>query len=453
MPLDYSLRVFTPILSTPKTLVADVTTGAANWKRSIRSHGGYWVGSFRLQGPIDFLQDFFANRLGYHLEESVGVKTWEGMIYDMELQTSGVTRRRTFDDMYNAVKTAYINQNNEGKITSFNTDTQSIASYGRREVILARDGLQLSAAEKVRDTFLKENTWPWARPVAVLRRTRQPTLIVRACGYVFTGNWRYVTVITELDQETGGTMRASWPPPDRFKDEGQDFSQWQTLAGNASYSIFIKNTDDTITSAWCGAAATEVNPNDTILAYQDQALTTAGYNDTAPAGHVPASYFIYGPSSDWISSIISTDLPFITEGKIVNNRAQVKRGLFINDKCWDIFDEIAGYGSDTDDKPWRFAVLNERLAHYEEVDTTVRYYIRRGEIFTDAGAQKRANPWTVQPGVFRDIEYPLKAVGGSNPWLSDARDVFVEEVEASQRGITLKPTDDFGQSEIMSGGA
>lgn len=80
--------------------------------------------------------------------------------------------------------------------------------------------------------------------------------------------------------------------PLRFSDAGQDFSAWQTLAGNAVYRIQVANTDGTTSWAYLGAASTVINPNDTIAVYQDVAMTTPGWNDQDPiaGGQTPASY-------------------------------------------------------------------------------------------------------------------------------------------------------------------
>lgn len=446
---QWSLRCFNPVLEGSRRLFAELTGPAQGWRRNIRINGGYWMGSFKLRAHPDILYDFFANRLGYHIEEEYGgIKTWEGLIYDMELQTGGIIRRRSLDDIRNSVRVVYNDQNDEAQISSYASDTQSIARYGTKQITLAYDGAQQSTAEKLRDTYLKENAWPWPRPVTTRSRTGRPVLNVKVCGYVFTANWRYVSSVAELDQEQGALTYLAGPA--RFQDDGQDFSAWASAAANASYSLFITNNDGTITSGWLGAASTVTNPNDTIAVYTDQALTTPGWNDTNPAGKTPESYYVYGPSSEWISSIVSTDLEFITSAAIRENKLQVKRGLYINDRCWDVISELTEFGSDSDDKPWRFAVSNDRLATYEEIDTTPKYYMRNSKIFTDVAAQRRANPWLAQPGVYRDLDYPLSATGASNPWLSDGRDVFIEEIEASERGIKTKLVGDFGESELAS---
>ena len=89
MPLtssDYSLLLYTSI-KTGKNFVADITDLAQAWQRTTRLVGGYWLGSFDITEQPSVVQDIFYNHIGSHIEErSGGVATWEGMIYDMDVQ-------------------------------------------------------------------------------------------------------------------------------------------------------------------------------------------------------------------------------------------------------------------------------------------------------------------------------------------------------------------------------
>lgn len=83
---QYALRLYSGILTTGgKAFVDDITKYAYGWRRSTRMQGGYWMGSFTITGISQSLADtWFYEYLGYHLEEySAGVKTWEGMIYEL----------------------------------------------------------------------------------------------------------------------------------------------------------------------------------------------------------------------------------------------------------------------------------------------------------------------------------------------------------------------------------
>src|SRR3989304_6696094 len=89
MPLtssDYSLLLYTSI-KTGKNFGADITDLAQAWRRTTRLVGGYWLGSFDITEQTSVVQDIFYNHIGSHIEErSGGVATWEGMIYDMDVQ-------------------------------------------------------------------------------------------------------------------------------------------------------------------------------------------------------------------------------------------------------------------------------------------------------------------------------------------------------------------------------
>ena len=109
--MSVSLRIFPPLLVGTGSAL-DVTGDILGWRRSIRGRGGYWQGDFSLVGPEKDLARLFYEYLGGHFEErSNGVKTWEGMIYEMDLtyptplgkEAFMVTRRRSLDLLYNYV--------------------------------------------------------------------------------------------------------------------------------------------------------------------------------------------------------------------------------------------------------------------------------------------------------------------------------------------------------------
>lgn len=66
-----------------------------------------------------------------------------------------------------------------------------------------------------------------------------------------------------------------------LKDIGQDFSDWETSTGNASYKITVTHTSGAIEWAYMGAASTGTNTDDTIAVYSDLALGSTGWNGTS----------------------------------------------------------------------------------------------------------------------------------------------------------------------------
>jgi hypothetical protein len=372
--MAYSLRVLSPIIRTanPPRLVLDITPDwqkpdiplkARGWRRSTRAIGGFWQGEFTLYGDLSDLAHFFYHNLGCHVEEySGGHKTWEGIVYEMELTTDGSTRRRSFDTLYNYVKVRYRSTDNDVLFTGTASNTASIQAYGRREQIWPVDGQDGNAAADVRDSILREFQWPTAKKAGTtLGLVGDASLFVRVCGYVFTANWRY---------ESAGD-----------------------------------NTDDNL--------------------------------------------------SDWLSEIITTDCPFLQEGKIQSNTRQVRKETKIEMRAWDVITKLLEMGiSDGSNKvPARAYVGDERRFYYEQIRTAPLYFKRKGGFYTAAGSHIEADPWQVRPAVVRDLTYPIESYE-IDSWLPDARDGYMTEVEVwdNQDGTArLVPKgEEFEESDILT---
>jgi hypothetical protein len=413
------------ILKTPVTLgepqfVEDLTKRAEGWRRTIRRQGGYWLGEFRLRGERDYLERFFHEYLGYHFEEySNGRKTWEGLIYTMELTSGGVTRRRSLDEMVNDVGCTYIDAEDRVQVSARVTNAASIARYGRRQELLLLDGFSQQAAELRRDVFLREHAWPWARTVGH-DWDGEDELVVIPAGYIFTANHLFESV-AGLDGNQGALAYVGA----QFEDLGQDFGEWKSTAAPARYLIWVKNDDGSVSWAYLGNTVSAT----LILTYEDAALTTLGWNGDATTDKTPESYSIYGPVSEWVRDVIVNDCPFLQIGKIAENltptRSENKTAL----RAWDVLLMLAELGG-PGGEPWRLYVDNERRVYYEPVDTNPVYYQRDGDLYSSIGGALAVNPWEVRPGVVRDLQY---GVGQGEPggWLADRRDFYVSEVEAS----------------------
>jgi len=178
----------------------DLSPYLDRWERSIRLQGGFWIGSLQMEGDTTQLSDLHYSILGWEIEERAGGETtWEGIIYEMDLAAAGGTRRLSLDYLANAVKAAYIDESNVAGETGWATDDRSIGLYGRKEEIITLDNASTTNAEALRDAYLLQNAWPWPRPVRVGGRQGPAALTIRACGWVFTANWRYTTT------DDGGT--------------------------------------------------------------------------------------------------------------------------------------------------------------------------------------------------------------------------------------------------------
>lgn len=90
--MDYSLQIYyNPKLSS-QVIENDIAPIAKNWRRSIRLLGGYWQGSFNLEGDYDKLSAWFNSYIGHRIVETIGSQvTWEGLIYEMTLDDTKET--------------------------------------------------------------------------------------------------------------------------------------------------------------------------------------------------------------------------------------------------------------------------------------------------------------------------------------------------------------------------
>ena len=79
------------------------------------------------------------------------------------------------------------------------------------------------------------------------------------------------------------------PVANSFQDDGQDFSEWETAAGDAAYSIAVVNSDGTTGWAFLGAAFTTTNANDSVYVFTDVERTDAGWNGEV-SGKTPSTY-------------------------------------------------------------------------------------------------------------------------------------------------------------------
>lgn len=185
----------------------DISSDIIGWNHSTRAQGGYWTAGFRMEGPAKDLQQVYNYWLGFKIREVVaGFTTWEGLIYEMDFTYHGVTRRRSLDLMYNYIQVLYQDSEGETQETAVGTVADSIAHYGRHELIYTADQLSSTAADALRDTLLKSWGWPYSRTVGANVKIEYSdieqnsgevdiaTLDVTCCGLAFTANWRHEQV-------------------------------------------------------------------------------------------------------------------------------------------------------------------------------------------------------------------------------------------------------------------
>ena len=158
----------------------------------------------------------------------------------------------------------------------------------------------------------------------------------------------YVKVIyTYPDSEDSeqGNLAYDVAPGDSFQDDGQDFSEWQTVAGDGVYRIAVTNTDGSVGTAHLGAAFTTTNANDSIVCWEDLELTEDGWTGSHLT-KTPTSYKVYnrelsGRRTDtgWSENTDSTAEYgrmeyLITLGKVTPHSATLMRNRHLNEFAW-----------------------------------------------------------------------------------------------------------------------
>jgi hypothetical protein len=177
-------------------------------------------------------------------------------------------------------------------------------------------------------------------------------------------------------------------------------------------------------------------------------VTVCGYVFTANWRYVTWGDGTMDDADNYIQQILSTDCAdYLLAGRIGQNTVQVKKSEEIQTRAFDVISEITALG-DTSDNPWRFYVSADQRANYMVIDTTPSYYLRGGKLYASAGGSQEIEPWIVTPNVVRDMSYPVKKQDYAG-WLADARDFYIEEVEAGPGGLSLQ-TELFEESALLA---
>jgi hypothetical protein len=196
---EYGLHIHSP-LTNDAVFFERVTDIATRVRQSKRHLGGFWDLSFTISrgqlAPRGLLREWFDNRIFFVVEQVVGGQTvWRGFIWRMDLTLDGVTLRREYSEIYNAIKTVYTDEDGNDALTAYYTDSSSIAHYGRRELLLYMRNVNSAAAIAAAQTALLEMKQPWPRTVG-LDPENADQLEIMCVGMIFTANNKFVGATT-----------------------------------------------------------------------------------------------------------------------------------------------------------------------------------------------------------------------------------------------------------------
>lgn len=192
-----SLDLYAPV-KRGRRFLEDFRAKAQQYKRSIRWNGTYWQASWEFSGDgyvAEYGMEWFTTRLGCHLEEHIGSNTiWEGMVDEVDLTIGGSSMRKSLLDVRNAVRAIITDASgNTSEIATWYVNEASIADYGRREEILFLDQVTTDEAIERIEQYLANFAQPHPTGLAI-SPDAEDKCVVRASGYAFTMNNRYITV-------------------------------------------------------------------------------------------------------------------------------------------------------------------------------------------------------------------------------------------------------------------
>ncbi len=231
MPQQYSLNLFQRLTrnATGLAYTGDLAYHAQSWKRKSRVIGGYWSGSFQLNGSTlskAELDNVYNTALGTRLVETCyGMTSWEGLVWTMDYHQRGSTFRRTLDKtaFHNKVDVWYSGEDGAKEMVGVSQNTDSQEEYGSCELIATIGGANAVAATAMRDSLLVANAWPRSREVGTLTigvgdRPSNDYISVMVAGYWQTLNWQYRSITLE---DTPNTIFTNLLSTAEFVSEGR----------------------------------------------------------------------------------------------------------------------------------------------------------------------------------------------------------------------------------------
>lgn len=176
--------------------VEDFTAKAEQYRHRIVDNGGYWMAEWWFplapaQGIAEsYLKHWFDAHLMHKVVEAGAGVTWEGVVWQMELNLDGLRKIRTMDKVYNAVKVTYTNEDGDLKYTDWQTSADSIRRYGRREKMESITGLTGPQAAAMAQRILSQTLRPL--PITAGVDVDDEGLRVTAAGFVKTAENKFV---------------------------------------------------------------------------------------------------------------------------------------------------------------------------------------------------------------------------------------------------------------------
>lgn len=194
-----------------------------SYTHSISATGGFEACNVSFSGTLDdatyWLGNLMANVICYGPDAQT---CWEGFLSTVEVDLGHEKISLSIDDMANAVAVKYQPDIGQQATTAFSTDTNSIALYGRRDLVYGGSGMTATAATTLRDTLLAARAYPVSRRSSVVatgQRSSQVSISLQCTGWYYALGWLTTsssTTATAVTTTQVGTLLTSYNSTNNF---------------------------------------------------------------------------------------------------------------------------------------------------------------------------------------------------------------------------------------------
>jgi hypothetical protein len=446
------------------------------WRRSIRSVGGFWIGTADYDGPLFEMRDMFLYGLGREIRETLGgLITWQGFITQLDLTLNGLTYSRNYLTLANRVQAIY-SRMGDNLLTNGSAESGIWAAVGAPATLL-------QSTAWVSDGVYSAHIVANANEGALIQTG---IAIVAAQGYdvqlsakLISGTWKLDIYRTDTNAVLGSTTTNT---------AGQQvlrcsISSTNTYAGNIGVHLVSLSAAAEIYADGASLRTSPIQARTAWLAntspqgqygWIENALLLAGMSDDAANAHAQSylsanawprtvppdvfggkalgqtdglvitfggyafemrnKYTLYGGqtqnASVHVANLVGADA-LVTAGAIAANTMQYQIDDRAPLKNWDVIKAIILAG-DTAGNRWNGGVYGGRLFNYGPASTTVDYHFRGGQLLDVSSGV--VEPWNARPGMVYMDDMPAGPGGLSGFAGDDPRVFYIEEIEFDMAG-------------------
>lgn len=164
-----------------------------DYTHSISATGGYEACNVSFHGTLDdaayWLDQLMAAIICYGPDAET---IWAGFLSGVSVDLGQEKIDLSLDDMANAVAVRYQPDIGQQATTAFTVDSESINTFGRKELIYSGSGMAAAAATSLRDTLLTARAYPVSKrssQVATGQRSSEVQISLQCTGWYYALDW------------------------------------------------------------------------------------------------------------------------------------------------------------------------------------------------------------------------------------------------------------------------